>query len=110
MGRNIGWPRSHRLRDLYWFSRCGRARGGALRQLVEASDIAADAEATIAAESPLAIEHRQARDFDRKQRAIAVDRPADRNPAEGVAGRERARDVPVGIKAERFGYIRPGSS
>ena len=74
-----------------------RAGGSALRQLVEAGEIAADAEATIAAEAPLAIEHRQARDFDREWRAIILDRPSDRDPAEGVASRERPRDLALGI-------------
>src|SRR5205807_1378525 len=79
------------------------ARGGALRQLIEAGKVAAEAEAAIAAEAPLAIEHRQARDFDRERCAIIVDRPADRNSAERVAGRERARDLAVRIKPQRFG-------
>ena len=80
---------------------CIGAAGGAwrrLRQLIEASEIAADAEAAIAAEAPLAIEHRQARELDRERRAIAVDRPADGDPAERVAGRERAHDLAIGIQ------------
>ena len=43
--------------------RCGATR---LRQFVDARDIAADAEAAIAAEVAVAVEHRQAGQFDRQ--------------------------------------------
>ena len=69
----------------------------------EAVKVAADAEAAVAVKIPRGIEHRQARDFDRERCAIIVDRPRDGDPTERVAGRERARDLSVGIEPQRFG-------
>src|SRR5262249_62416925 len=77
-----------------------RLRGNALCQCIEVIEVAADAKAAIATETPLAIEHRQPRHLDRKAPAVAG-RPADREPAESVMGCERARDLPVGIEAKR---------
>ena len=70
-------------------------------------DVAADAEAAIAAEPAVAIEHRQARQFDRQPVAGIVDRPGDDDAAPGFVARHRARDLIVGIELQFGGDLAP---
>src|SRR5262249_47153053 len=83
--------------------------GGALRQGIEARELAAYAKPAITTKTPLAIKYRQARHLDRKAGAIVVDRPADREPAEGVPRCERMCDLVVRVEAKRGGKHLPAS-
>ena len=79
----------------------------AARQLVDAVDVAADAETAIAAEAAVAVEHRQARHFDRQPLAGIVHRPGNDDAAPGFAARHRARDLIVGIELQLGGNFAP---
>ncbi len=87
---------------------CGR-RVGAVRsrQFVDARDLAANAEATVAAEIAVAIEHRKPRQFDGKARVHSVDREGDGDAAPGFARGERAGDLAFGIEPQRGRHVAP---
>ena len=70
-------------------------------QFVDARDIAANAEAAVAAEVAVAVEHRQAGQFDRQPRVASVDREGDGDAAPGVARGEGAGDLAFGIEPQR---------
>ena len=86
---------------------CSIFFAAAVRQRVEPHQIAADPKAAIADELPLAIEHRQSRQFNREPRVAAVDRPVHGQSAPGFPRRERARDVACEIKVEFRCQFRP---
>ncbi len=84
-----------------------RAFPAGSRQLVDAVDVAADAEAAIAAEAAVAVEHRQAGQFDRQPFAGVVRRPGNDDAAPGFARRHRLRDLIVRIELEVGGDLAP---
>ena len=92
--------------------RRGRIRGAAAqsRQFVELREIAADAEAAVAAEHPLAVEHRQAGQFHGEALGIIIDRPGDGEAAPGVVRRQRPRDALVGIEVQIQCEVGPDQS
>ena len=109
LGRCNAWAGAGRSSAGVAVSIGGRGSGMALlRQSGEPCEIAADAEAPIAAENPLAVEHRQARKLDRKPLLAVVDRPDDGEPAPGVAGGDGARDLTLGVEVELGGHLPPG--
>ncbi len=77
------------------------------RQLVDAVDVATDAETAIAAEAAVAVEYRQTRHFDRQPLAGIVHRPGYDDAAPGFAARHRARDEIVGIEPQLGGNFAP---
>ena len=114
-GQRLGGQRLGRSGTLVGWGcwRCrvdgGRGSGMALmRQSGEPCEIAADAEPPIAAENPIAVEHRQSRKLDGKPLLAVVDRPDDVEPAPGVMGGDGARDLTLGVEAEPGGHLRPG--
>ena len=74
----------------------------------EAVRVAANAETAKTGKAAVAVEHRQARHFDRQAFAAFVDRPVQHDAAPGVLGGERARDFVLGIELEGGGDLAPG--
>jgi len=64
----------------------------------ESLKVAADPEAAIAAENPIAVEHRQARQLDGQTLVAAVDRPSHQQAAPGLVAGERALDIACGVE------------
>ena len=79
----------------------------ALLQRGQAIDVAADAEAAVAGELAVMVEHRQARHLDRQGRIRIVDRPGHDDAAPGGARGQRARHVTLRIELEGGGDFRP---
>ncbi len=80
----------------------GRRRGATAqsRQFVELRQVAANAEAAVAAKHPLTVEYRQAGQFHRETFGTIIDRPGDGEAAPGVVGRQRPRNALVGIEVQ----------
>ena len=74
------------------------------------ANVAADAEAAIAAELSLAVEHRKAGHLDGQTFACVIDRPRDGNAAPRLARRQRAGDLIVRIEFQIGGDIAPQSA
>ena len=87
--------------------RCGRGARG--RGCLEGApdDIAAHAEAAIAAKDALAVEYRQPGQLDHETFAAIVQRPGDAQPAPGVIAGQRLRDPALGIERQCGGELRP---
>ena len=88
----------------------GRSRRASRRDdRIQSRQLAAHPEAAIAAERALAVEHRQARHFDRQPLGHAGDRPGERNAAERVARGEHRSKLALGIEVEGARDLRPRS-
>src|SRR6266576_3063219 len=81
---------------------------GAWESTLGGRSVAADAEAAIAAEYPLAVEHRQAGQFHCQALFASAERPCHDEPAPGLMRGERARHLALGIEAKRCGDVGPG--
>ena len=78
--------------------------------MIDAIKIAAHAKSAIAAKVAVAIEHREPRELDRQAFAAVIHRPQDRDAAPGLPGRDRARDLAVGIEFQLGGDLAPQSA
>ncbi len=96
-----GWRLRHRLRGL------GVACVAGARHRGELIEIAADTETAIAAIYPVAVEHRQAGQFDRQAIAAAVHRPCHAQSAPGVAACDGAGDLVLGIERKLLADFGP---
>ena len=77
------------------------------RQLIDAGNVAANAEAAIAAKLALAIEHRKAGQLDRKPLAALVHRPGQGDAAPGFSRCDRASDLILRIELQLGGDLAP---
>ena len=84
-----------------------RALAARVGEFVDASDVATDAETPVAAKVPLAIEHRQSRQFDRKPRVAIVNWPGDGDAAPGFARGHGTRHLLVRIELQFRGDLAP---
>src|SRR5690349_22103402 len=75
--------------------------------MLQAVEVAADAEAAIAGKRAVPVEDRNTRQFD-GQPPAAVDRPIQGNAVPGLAARDGFAHAVVGIEAEAFGDLAPG--